>query len=837
MFIVSNSSGVVVNNNPAQKIISYPVGAAVGDTLLLILAHPENIVDGLDGFDLVGEGLYKQIASTFDSFSVEMTGGVSGSSAWLMIAIRDAARVGTVLTEVQVSLSDLAGDFQQVAPSDPNALVLWISRFQAVSSVGSAQHDNGSNGGSAGTVSHIALGGGVIATYQIPSGALTPECAFSSTVNVSGSLHTLVIKPDTAPTNPSALAINPTTPDRQAVISYTPGTDPDGDPVIVEAELSIDGGGSYNPFFMGAVGATSVNVDFSAIAAGTNNRIRYRSKSGNLSSAWVVSGLFTIIHVPSAPVVFNPVAGSRRVKGVPFTISWEKSVSATYPQSQIKYEIQVSNAGNIDAAYHAVVTTAVNVNSHAYNFSTEPASVNTWLRIRGIDPANNLGAWTVVGAFEVANDTAPGAPNNITPLNGSAFNRFEGMTLAADLNDLGDLMTAYEIKWSTNGGASYPNTTGLIAVANLARFTHNFAANLFPHQVIFYQIFTKDFAGTLSPAATISLLAGEKPATPAFSFPLNLGSITDSNLTAQWSSVGQQAFELILTDNLDVQILTSGVIASAVEQWAIPLNLVNGRTYKLKLRIRNNENLWSNVATVTFTVTFAQPPVPSQTVTALPALGLNRVQITNPSGGSGVAKNSIFRYIVSEGIASAIRIKDNVAVNGSYDDKTAPPRVEVGYYVKAISVSGLFSESDNAPSTVTLNLQHFWITIMDGTDRLYKFTASSIDEVLRYFATVTDVEGVNADGSPVLPVITYSKRLRHGIAVRVYARKKTDEYDNLKAVLNSLSTICVRAGYKNFRYFVGFNELSANYRTGGQEVNIPLNRVRYIEDLQLLEML
>ncbi len=283
----------------------------------------------------------------------------------------------------------------------------------------------------------------------------------------------------------------------------------------------------------------------------------------------------------------------------------------------------------------------------------------------------------------------------------------------------------------------------------------------------------------------------------------------------------------MLLDQNNNQLWTSGVVVSAVTQYAVGVTLLNGRTYKLKLMIRNNEGLWSAASIVTFTVVFAQPPVPVIQVTPMHSEGFNQIQF---DAGIGVVKLSLYRYIVANGIQTAERIKDDIAPGSVYEDKTAPGRVAVGYYARAYSNAGLFSDSDANPVIVTLNLRKVFLTIMDGTNRMFSFVNFDQSENIHLAGGIVQVDGINADGSAVLPVAIYMKRMTRSFSIQVIARKGTTDRKNLDTVFQAFAPICVRDGWGN-KGFCSWHDFAAAYKASGQEVTIPVNYVRFIEDL------
>lgn len=105
---------------------------------------------------------------------------------------------------------------------------------------------------------------------------------------------------------------------------------------------------------------------------------------------------------------------------------------------------------------------------------------------------------------------------------------------------------------------------------------------------------------------------------------------TSDTVTLFWSVDEQTAYQVQLLDGASQMRYDSGWRSSTARTFTIPMRVLDGETYTIRLFTRNSEGLPSAVATRTLVVDYTEPPAPSLTATALSHLGLIRVVITNP---------------------------------------------------------------------------------------------------------------------------------------------------------------------------------------------------------------
>lgn len=109
-------------------------------------------------------------------------------------------------------------------------------------------------------------------------------------------------------------------------ITWSGGTDPDGQTTTADIELSTDGGTSWTSLVTGTANDGSHSYDFTDVAASTACKIRIRTKDTLAAySAWDQSDAnFTIEHnrAPYAPLLVSPANGSAADLNAGFVLDW-----------------------------------------------------------------------------------------------------------------------------------------------------------------------------------------------------------------------------------------------------------------------------------------------------------------------------------------------------------------------------------------------------------------------------------------------------------------------------------------------------------------------------------
>jgi hypothetical protein len=683
---------------------------------------------------------------------------------------------------------------------------------------------NGPINGPVGMAAFASLGsvgalwaGSETAFFTGPTGGRTG----TSAANEAAGYAMIAIAPNSLPTAPGSVSITPTPADRSATVSWTASTDADAEALQYEGEISTNGASGPWVSLFPLTSALSQAVDLSGYSTTTNAIVRVRAWDGVGYGAYGQTSSFTIQHAPTAPVLINPNGGELFTIGANQTLQWTASSDPNDATASLVYEIYLST--NNKASYSLIATTAAGATSYVYNFSGKPAGSQNWVKIRAKDPGGLFGPYDESNAaFTLATDVTPSAPLSLSPASG-AYNRASVIRLSFVHNDPGDPMSAFQIDWGTDGGATFPNTTGFVTTTS--QF-NDFAANTFTAGNITWRVRTKDQAGNISPYSQATFKASTKPTAPTFTVPTGGGSVGEPRPIVQWSSAGQAEYQLRVLDNSNAQLWSSGFLTTATQSGQVGIDLPNGATRKFGLTIKNSDGLASDETVITITVTYTGPNAPTVLLTDLSAQGHILVAITNPPGGTAFSYNDLYRYETLSGEATAVRIATNLQADKQYPDFHVAGGKNYTYFVRAYAQTGTYAES--VKQNLTVNFLQFWISHVSAAtqqtpgDYALTLINTEQDENLSQGVKVFNVRGRE------YPLASFSLNKSHLPRYTLYCRKGTSEYIKLKTLWNMTGTFFIKDNWGNAGFYI-FPDLPLSYQNWGQTSSIQFRRISYTE--------
>lgn len=288
----------------------------------------------------------------------------------------------------------------------------------------------------------------------------------------------------------------------------------------------------------------------------------------------------------------------------------------------------------------------------------------------------------------------PSQPSNLSPT-GQIINRATINRLSWQHNPVTPgSQTKFDLQWRKQGGTTW-NTVS----QTTANQYWDAPANTFPLGMIEWQVRTTDTNNMVSPYSAISIFkASEKPASPVITSPT--ATVTEARLTAQWTSAIQTEYDIELMDiNNNVLREETKISTDKVKTFDYLLN--NNTTYKVKLRVKNSDGLWSDYTTITFTVVYAEPPKPMITIESDNMRGSIKVNIQDPVGTPEIVYNEINRR--KQGETMWMRIATNIPINTTFIDFTPQHNAMYEYKARAISDLETFAESNVSLASVTVS--------------------------------------------------------------------------------------------------------------------------------------
>lgn len=172
-----------------------------------------------------------------------------------------------------------------------------------------------------------------------------------------------------------------------------------------------------------------------------------------------------------------------------------------------------------------------------------------------------------------------------------------------------------------------------------------------------YKVKVWDQTGLASGYSAALILVPSVKSNPTITAPTAAQVLGTTGVTITWTVGEQTAYQVTLATMPGANpVFVSGwKTDAAARSYVVPYALTDGFSGQLWLETKNNEGLRSSVITVNFTVDFVEPPAPSLAPVAMPASGLIRVTITNPTpAGTQPAFSTQALYRRAVGASTAI---------------------------------------------------------------------------------------------------------------------------------------------------------------------------------------
>lgn len=220
----------------------------------------------------------------------------------------------------------------------------------------------------------------------------------------------------------------------------------------------------------------------------------------------------------------------------------------------------------------------------------------------------------------------PNVPSNLIPTGGIVLDRAKVQRLNWQHNPakIGEAQTKFDLQWRVQG-----TTNWNIVSLNTANQYWDAPTNTFTHGMIEWQVRTYDQYSQASSYSAISLFyAGDKPSESVITTPTNGSLVSGPQLTVQWTSVGQTEYNLLLTDT-NSNALWEETKVSIDKTKIIGFTLANNTSYKIRLRIKNVDGLWSDFAESSINVVYATVPPPTFTISQDNVRGSLKLDIVN----------------------------------------------------------------------------------------------------------------------------------------------------------------------------------------------------------------
>ena len=401
----------------------------------------------------------------------------------------------------------------------------------------------------------------------------------------------------------------------------------------------------------------------------------------------------------------------------------------------------------------------------------------------------------------VYEDVPPNAPTPTEPIgqykDSSAIIRFEWQYNS----DVGGEQKAFDLQWSSNQVSwnTVSDTT--------SNTYYDMPADTLPAGNIYWRVRCYNEYDEESPWSDVQVFYSiGAPSAPA----INAIPTDTARPTVTWVAFSQQVYQLQVLSN-DMIIYDSGIVPGInIRQHKIKAWLADGE-YTVRIRIKNEYDLWSEWGSAAVTISTDKPEKPS--------IALQRSAYGVEITGTGLVYRSDYDKddYICIGTAS-----------GTYFDNTVRSKGEYKYFIRAVSENDTFEDSDI--KFIQAELRHTLIAPVSDLSNVFAFTRSLNAPPKRVYNRQPGGAFVEYAGRKH-PVWEPTEHIAAAWSMAFYLKNWTDVEDFV-ALVNRKETVLYRDAKGRKAYGV-LGNLSVNDERGGYMVSFTLTEVDYNEELEV----
>lgn len=288
-------------------------------------------------------------------------------------------------------------------------------------------------------------------------------------------------------------------------------------------------------------------------------------------------------------------------------------------------------------------------------------------------------------------DLPPNPPTNLAPASETKLNsQVVRFSWTHNPTQSGDTQGKFDLLWSSNGGSTWNTIT-----QSTANQYYDMPANTLPVGSIAWKVKTYSASGVASEySAQSAFVSAGKPNAPVLIAPS--GVVNVSMPTVSWTGTGQVMYQVQILQGAIV-VWDSGEVASSIGQ-AQAGALADNTNYTVKVRLKNQYDIWSDWTSGSFSVDFEVPNKPVISIVNDHNKFSARISISNPTpdNAGGFSYNDIYRR---EAGGAWKRIATQLARDSTYEDCAMKSGQLYEYKASVIGTYG-YADSDTKYSGV-----------------------------------------------------------------------------------------------------------------------------------------
>lgn len=410
--------------------------------------------------------------------------------------------------------------------------------------------------------------------------------------------------------------------DTQVTVSWNNSGASNGQATQNKIQASKNGGAWYDVVTIGASGST-------VIGTAANQKLQFRVAAGNEAGWTGYSGASAAVYTtPGAP---SSVAATKNA-GLDIVVTFTENVDYSEHTHEVWHGTVTGGVTTWDGSALATLASGVTTYTHV---TPNAAQVHVY-RVRARAGALASG---YAQSDTVQLQTAPNKPT-MSPVPAFADRivqpAFGWIHNPVDTSP----QTAYELRYSTNGGTTWTSTNKVVSTASTRTIATTFAANT----ALQVQVRTWGSATTggsegtgASPWSDTTTQTYKSLPVASVVSPTNAQVVNEATLR---TTLGFSQAEAATFVRAELELLSGATLLETLES----ANLVgitfdtpgqNGTSYTIRARMQDSNGLWSAWVTRNFSVAYL-PPVPAAAVVSyLPDTGWGQIDLSIPAPGGG----------------------------------------------------------------------------------------------------------------------------------------------------------------------------------------------------------
>lgn len=563
--------------------------------------------------------------------------------------------------------------------------------------------------------------------------------------------------------------------DTQATLQWSQPAASNGNPDSNQVFQSVNGSAFTRVLDINATSAT-------ALAVAPNQKLQYKVEG------WNPAG-FSGQSVASAPIYTTPAAPTAAVankkSNLDIEVTFTENVDYAEHTHEVWHGVVAGGVTTWDGAALVTLASGVTTYTHA---APNAAQVHIY-RVRARAGALASG-YSTTAAVQLL--IAPNKPTVNAP---SAFaDRTVPPTFSWVHNPQDTTpQTAYELRYSTNGGVTWTSSDKVVSVASQRTIATTFPANT----VLQVQVRTWGAAtsggseGTgASPWSDTATQTYKSLPVATVVSPTNAQVVNDATLR---TTLGFAQAEAATFVKAQLELLQGATLLETLES----VNLVgitlatagqNATVYTLRARVQDSNGLWSAWVTRNFSVTYLAPVPAGVALSYAQSSGYGQIDLTFPAPGAGQSAATLVTITRTiDGVTETVVQDYPVSATLTFLDTT--PTIHGTNVYTITTRSALGAQTEVTQNLVTTECRRAFLSKGSNLSTVVVFGANlEVNEALSVASATVQAAGRTK------PIGLYGVETSVQLKVKsfVFAREGFSTLDELRAILLVPGKACYR---------------------------------------------